>query len=133
MSRNHLVRVGALGHIGRFVAVDAVSYPRAARVIVRTARGLELGEVLGPAGEGWPEGTPDGSILRGVTVEDRLLEARLEQHRRQALEACSARLAEMRLDVALMEAELLFDGQTLLFYFLGELTPEVEALTAELA
>lgn len=130
--RQHLVRVGALGHVGRFTAVDAVRYPRASRVIVRTGRGLELGEVLAPP-TGAGSGSPDGSILRGVTVEDQLLVARLEKNRRAAFDACSARLAAMRSDVVLMDVEHLFDGQTLLFYFLGEITPAVEALTAELA
>ncbi len=51
MSRHHFVRVGALGNVGRFTSVDAVAYPRASRVIVRTSRGLETGEVLGPADE----------------------------------------------------------------------------------
>ena len=45
MSRYHLVRVGAMGQVGRFAAVDAVRYPRRSRVIVRTRRGLELGDV----------------------------------------------------------------------------------------
>ena len=46
MALHHLVRVGALGHVGRFTAVDAVRYPRDSRVVVRTGRGLELGEVF---------------------------------------------------------------------------------------
>ncbi len=132
MGRQHLVRVGALGHVGRFTAVDAVRYPRHARVVVRTGRGLELGEVLaGP--EGPDDGPADGSILRGVTVEDQLLAARLEKHRQAAFEACAARLLEMNSAAVLMDVEHLFDGGTLLFYFLGEMTPELESLTADLA
>jgi cell fate regulator YaaT (PSP1 superfamily) len=130
--RQHLVRVGALGHVGRFTAVDAVRYPRHAQVVVRTGRGLELGEVLA-APEGPDDGPADGSILRGVTVEDQLLAARLEKHRQAAFEACTARLLEMNAAAVLMDVEHLFDGRTLLFYFLGEMTPELESLTAELA
>jgi hypothetical protein len=37
-----------MGQVGRFTAVDAVRYPRRSRVIVRTRRGLEIGEVLTP-------------------------------------------------------------------------------------
>jgi hypothetical protein len=33
----------------------------------------------------------------------------------------------------LLDVEHLFDGRTLFFYFLGEVPPEVEAMTAELA
>jgi len=133
MGRQHLVRVGSLGTVGRFTAVDAVRYPRHARVVIRTGRGLELGEVLAPPVDQFGEGAADGSILRGVTVEDELLEARLEKNRQAAYDACAARLTEMNLPAVLMEVEPLFDGQTLLFYFLGEMSAELEALTAELA
>ena len=37
------------------------------------------------------------------------------------------------LDTTLVDVEYLFDGRSLLFYFLGEITPEVEALTDDLA
>jgi cell fate regulator YaaT (PSP1 superfamily) len=130
--RQHLVRVGALGHVGRFTSVDAVRYPRHTRVVVRTGRGLELGEVLSE-----PQGTDlapaDGSILRGVTIEDQLLASRLEKNRQEAFDACTARLAQAGSSAVLMDVEHLFDGRTLLFYFLGEMTPELEALTDELA
>lgn len=132
MSRQHLVRVGALGAVGSFTSVDAVLYPRASRVVVRTGRGLEVGEVLaGPDAETHLDS--DGSILRGITVEDDLLLARLERNRAEAYEACANRLAELNLSVALMDVEQLFDARTLVFYFLGEMTPEVAAVTAELA
>ena len=72
------MRVGALGHVGRFTSVDAVRYPRMRRVVVRTGRGLELGEVLTPPDDATDSAGRDGSILRGVTAEDQLLAARLE-------------------------------------------------------
>ena len=88
-SRQHLVRIGALGHVGRFTAVDAVRYPRAQPSRGAHPRGLELGEVLAPP-DGSPEGdTADGSIVRGVTAEDELLAARLQHHRDAAYEACA--------------------------------------------
>lgn len=122
-----------MGHVGRFTSVDAVSYPRASRVIVRTSRGLEIGEVLGPTDEVPVRGASDGSILRGITIEDELLEARLEKNRQKALDACTARLEELGISATLLDVEHLFDGRSLFFYFLGEVTPEVEAVTAELA
>src|SRR5689334_3851172 len=133
MSRQHFIRVGALGHVGRFISVDAVAYPRASRVIVRTSRGLETGEVLGPADEEVTRGNSDGSILRGMTVEDELIEARLQQKRQSALDACIERLKERGVSATLVDVEHLFDGRSLFFYFLGEVTPEIEAITAELA
>jgi cell fate regulator YaaT (PSP1 superfamily) len=133
MSRHHFVRVGALGHVGRFTAVDATSYPRTSKVIVRTARGLEIGEVLAPCDDELPRGAADGSILRGMTVEDHLLAARLEKKRQEAFVACQERLVELGASATLMDVEHLFDGRSLFFYFLGDVTEAVEAATEELA
>ena len=133
MWRHHLIRVGALGHVGRFTAVDATSYPRGTRVVVRTARGLELGEVLSPAADAPARGEADGSILRGLTIEDQLLEARLERNRQEAYTACAGWLAERGLAATLVDVEQLFDGRRLFFYFLGEPPPEIETLTEQLA
>jgi hypothetical protein len=133
MSRHHFVRVGVLGHVGRFTAVDATSYPRASRVVVRTGRGLEVGEVLAPYDDELPRGVADGSILRGMTVEDHLMAARLEKNRQAAFVACEEKLQELNVNATLMEVEHLFDGRSLFFYFLGEVTAAVEAATEELA
>jgi cell fate regulator YaaT (PSP1 superfamily) len=143
MWRHHLVRVGALGHVGRFTAVDAVGYPRGARVVLRTSRGLEIGEVLSPVQEAIAGNAPannsaargqsDGSILRGMTIEDQLLESRLEKNRHAAFAACADQIRQLRLPVTLMDVEHLFDGRSLFFYFLGDVPPELEAVTAELA
>jgi hypothetical protein len=62
-----------------------------------------------------------------------LLIARLEKNRNQAYDACVNRLAEWGSPAVLLDVEHLFDGQTLYFYFLGETSPELDALTAELA
>ena len=133
MARFHIVRVGALGHVGRFAAVDAARYPRRSRVIVRTDRGLEIGEVLTPPDEDRQSREGDGAILRGMTIEDQLLEARLLKNKQAAYDACQARLNELSLSAAADgHVEHLFDGQTLVFYFLGEQPPEIEPLIVEL-
>ncbi len=131
--RHHLVRIGALGHVGRFTAVDAVTYPRGARVIVRTSRGLETGEVLGAAEKSVAHGLSDGSLLRGMTIEDQLLEARLEKNRQAAFAACAERIRKLGSPATLVEVELLFDGRSLFFHFLGQPPAELEPLLAELA
>jgi len=132
MLGQHLVRVGVLGSVGRFAAADGQRYPRACRVICRTRRGLEVGEVLAPV-DSRSEQPCDGSLLRRVTVEDDLLIARLEKNRGAAYDACAARVAEHGLPAILLDVEHLFDGQSLCFYFLGDSGPELDELTAELA
>jgi cell fate regulator YaaT (PSP1 superfamily) len=134
MSRYHLIRVGAMGQVGRFAAVDAVLYPRHSRVVVRTRRGLEVGRVLTePDDRDDGRAFADGDILRGMTVEDELLEARLESHRHEAYAACAALLSEHKVPTMLVDVEHLFDGQGLFFYFLGEVPPVVETITGQLA
>lgn len=134
MPRFHLIRVGAMGQVGRFTAVDAVRYPRHSRVIVRTRRGLEVGSVLAEPDEA-DDGRAfaDGDLLRGMTIEDELLEARLEKHRHEAYHACASLLSEHKLTAVLVDVEHLFDGQGLFFYFLGEVPPEIESYTSRLA
>ncbi|MDX1948217.1 MAG: PSP1 C-terminal domain-containing protein [Pirellulaceae bacterium] len=132
MSGQHWIRFGAFGSVGRFAAVDSRCYPRGARVVCRTRRGLEIGEVLSPQGDS-SDGSADGTLLRGVTAEDDLLIARLEKNRDAAWQACQDRLVAAGIPAVLVDVEHLFDGQSLFFYFLGETTPELDAITAELA
>lgn len=134
MSRFHFVRVGAMGQVGRFSAVDGRSYPRRSRVVVRTRRGLEVGDVLAPPDDREDgHAFADGDLLRGVTVQDELLQARLEKNRQAAYAACTAMLAEAGVQAVLVDVEHLFDGQGLFFYFLGAIPPEIEVLTRQLA
>ncbi|WP_197528205.1 PSP1 C-terminal domain-containing protein [Posidoniimonas polymericola] len=128
---HHFVRVGLHGDVGRFRSTDSARYQRGRRVIVRTSRGLETGEVLSVAESA--ESQPDGDLLRAMTSQDHLLAERLEQRRGEAYDACVRLLAERRLQAVLMDVEHLFDGQGLYFHFLGDVPPEVEALTAELS
>lgn len=127
----HLLRVGAMAHLGWFRSVDAARYPRGARVIVRTARGMEQAEVLEHGDD--VRATVEGDVLRGVTIEDELLDARLRKNRDAAYAACAARIAALSLPVVLMDVEHLFDGETLIFHFLGETSPALDQITAELA
>ncbi len=129
MPNHHLVRVGTIGHVGRFAAVDAVQYPRGTRVVCRTRRGLEVGGVLSPVPA---RSSADGPLLRRLSVQDELLLARLDKHKDKAIRACTALLAERGFSTALLDVEPLFDGRTVYFYFLGDVTPELEAVTAEL-
>jgi cell fate regulator YaaT (PSP1 superfamily) len=129
----HLVRYGLLGHVGSFASVDAVRYPRRSRVVVRSPRGLEVGEVLADALDSDHAARIDGQILRPMTVQDDLLEARLERRRHEAFAACQQLLADAAVPAALVDVEHLFDGEGLFFYFLGDLPPQTAEITGRLA
>jgi cell fate regulator YaaT (PSP1 superfamily) len=123
-----------MGQVGRFTAVDAVRYPRHSRVVVRTKRGLEVGDVLTPPDDrDEHRDFADGEILRGMTVQDDLLHARLEKHRQEAYAACAKLLTSSGERAVLVDVEHLFDGQGLFFYFLGDVTPKLETFTERLA
>ena len=130
MNGQHLVRIGTLGHIGRFGATESARYPRDCPVVVRTERGLETGQVLA-----WSEdpAPADGIVLRRMTVEDELLAARLEHNKHRAIDACSRRLTELGVEATLLDVDPLFDGRRVYFYFLGSVPEQIEQVTDELA
>lgn len=134
MHIGHWVRYGSLGAVHRFTSVDATRYARGNRVVVRSEQGLQLGEVLADdLGENGQTAGKAGVILRAMTVEDELLAARMAKTQREALSACEQRLSELGLPAVLMDVEHLFDGGTLVFYFLGERSAALDAVADELA
>lgn len=122
-----------MGLVGQFRSPERTVYPRGRRVVVRTVRGVETGEVLAEPNGSDDASEADGELLRLMTTEDELLAERMERRRDEAFAECNKLLTDRRLPVALMDVELLMDGQGLYFYFLGDVTPEVDALTSELA
>ncbi len=132
MQYHHLVRIGQFGQVGRFSGVDSSIFPRSSRVVCRTSRGLEMGEVLA-ANTNRGDEQFDGQLLRGMTTQDELLLTRIEKNKNQAYQACAELLQQTGSTAALMDVELLLDGSSMFFYFLGDPPPEVDQMTAELA
>lgn len=118
-----------MARVGRFRATDGARYARGRRVIVRTERGLEVGEVLGDEAVA----DADGVLLRAMTDADELLAERLNRKRDAAYASCVELLRSRDSDEVLLDVEHLFDGRGLYFYFLGGPTSETESLITELA
>ncbi len=134
MTHAYLVRMGEFGAVGRFRSADAAAYQRGQRVVCRTSRGLEIGEVLGPSTHSEnDQARHDGDLLRRMSVEDELLNERLQRHQDEAFQACVDLLKSRRISASLMDVELLFDGSACYFYFLGDPPAEIAAVTDELA
>ncbi len=130
----YFVRYGAMGQLGVFFASQEAEFSRGTQVVVRSVRGLECGQVLAPCQEADAEGASGhGEILRRMSVEDHLLLARTQQRRTQALRRCEALLEQHGVPDVLIDAEYLLDGNTLVFYFLGETSPRLKELLGELA
>src|SRR5690242_19419188 len=92
----YLVSHGSAGDFGPFRSADPLECGRGDRVVVRTPRGLELGEVLCQAGsrrdEVFPPELAPGDLLRRATAEDEGQGDRMRQ-RAEALFADARRLA----------------------------------------
>ena len=144
----YLVRIGSLSQVGRFAVAEALQLSRHQRVVCRTARGIEVGQVLGVASLRGPESSPtessptgaslprgqteanqteanqtDGRILRRLTAEDELLWGHLQQLGKETFEQCSQWLEANHVPATLLDVEPLLDGQTLYFHFLTEVEP----------
>lgn len=127
----YLIRIGQFGQIGRFSSEFDLRISYGQRVICRTAKGLEVGEALGPDTSDSSE--VDGNILRLMTEADLLLEERLGRNRTSAIEKCQKLIDHRQLPVSILDAELTFDGRRLYFYFSGEPNEELDELTRQLA
>lgn len=150
------VRIGSWGEIVRCRVGGGGPYRRGTRVICRTTRGLEVGQVTAEATETDPialgdetsevdasTATLDGPrateiaslpmILRATTAEDELLIARLERYRRDAMEECRRCLAAAGSSAVLLEVDQVFDAGTLIFYFLSDPDPSDQQIVQQLA
>lgn len=134
MGVQHLVKIGLMGVVGQFDSPGFDVFPRDARVICRTRRGLEVGTVFCLLDDTGDESVAfDGQILRRPGAEDELIIARLERYRDRAFLACEKLIRDRGLPGVLIDVEHLFDGESVFFYFLGDVDDRLEALTQELA
>ncbi len=122
-----LLRVGFNGQIGRFLADEVGQLRRMDRTICRTARGLEIGVVLGFAEGTLGSGAADGRVLRRTTPEDELLLGHLQQLGEEAYVSCTEWLRQIDAHATLLQVEPLLDGKTLYFHFLSTVSEQIQA------
>lgn len=104
-------------------------------VIVETSQGTEIAEVVTP-----PEIMPDSEVVSGLRKIIRKansddLKKRKEQKEleREAFHICHQKINEHRLQMKLVDVELLFDESKLLFYFSAETRVDFRQLVKDLA
>ena len=118
----YVVAFGKSGGLGCFTVVEAIELSRGDRVIVQTGRGVELGEVLGPATLRQARligALAAGDILRRCTLEDDADQARLRRQADVLFEACRVRAADMGLPLQILDVEMLLDGRHAIVQFVG--------------
>jgi cell fate regulator YaaT (PSP1 superfamily) len=135
-SARYIVRHGAMRLLGEFTSADGLAFDRGARVVVRTERGQELGDVLcpstPPAVAYLPEPTR-GDVLRRMTDDDCRREESLRANAGKQFEAGARLVADHKLQMQLVDVEPLFGGERLIFYFLAEKRVDFRELVRAMA
>ncbi len=137
MEAKFVVRYGATRFIGEFASKGRDNYARNSQVILRTDRGVEVGEVLSVASDRTREylGATEskGHILREATEQDRQKIDELRLKEREEFLGCQALIAEHKMQMQLVDVEHLFGGERLLFYYISESRVDFRELVKALA
>jgi cell fate regulator YaaT (PSP1 superfamily) len=136
MPNTYVVRYGLMKFLGEFRGLPGQSHPRGQKVVIRSDRGQEMGEVLSPATDRtalFLENPIRGDILRVASAEDAEGEAKLKEHQKNGYEACREMIARRRLQMDLVDVEAILGGERLVFYYLAEKRVDFRELVKELA
>jgi cell fate regulator YaaT (PSP1 superfamily) len=110
-------------------------YRHGDRVVVRSPRGVELGEVLCPAS---PQAIaqlvdpPIGQILREVTAQDQADAARLASERSKLIGLCQQLSDDLGLALKVVDVEQLLGGERVVFYYLADERVDFRQLVKQL-
>lgn len=152
-AKQMLVRYGRLGLLGWFEHHESHIPRLNAHVIIKTERGLELGQIVGihsyrggqfksspeqveqyfcnrtkdyPLGEG-------GAFVRFASHEDLREQEHLEKNSIGEAKTCQRIAGELGLNMRVIEAEHLFGGERIVFYFTSENRVDFRDLVKRLA
>ena len=135
MVASYITRHGAMRFLGEYEANEAV-FRRGQAVVVRSERGLELGEVLCPATPESVKLIPEatrGQIVRAMTDADHTEAERIRQSEQRELDKCKEFVAQRSLQMEPVDVEHLFGGERIVFYFLAEKRVDFRELVKDLA
>ena len=113
------------------ITVGLENLQRGNRIVCRTARGLEIGDILCETHADLD--AEHGRWVRNAGPEDELLWNKLLELSQSASDACQRYLSDSGLPDVLLEVEPLMDGKTLFFHFLGEPTDATNQCVEQLA
>ncbi len=137
MSLRYVIRYGSMRHVADFSAKGQTMYRRGEQVIVRSHRGTEWGEILCEATDRTREylGSRDtvGRILRKATPEDERSRDEVFARERDVFRGGSELIAERRMPMQLVDVELIFGGERVVFYYLSENRVDFRELVKDLA
>ncbi len=153
--RKHILcRYGKMGNIGYF-AHDIEDFPDdATHVIVNTERGLEIAKIVGhetshhkgncsvkesqimqyakASCDNFPLDRK-GSVVRAANEQDVREQQHLDEGIAKELSYCETLINQQGLEMTLVDAERLFGGERIIFYFMAEGRVDFRQLVKELA
>jgi cell fate regulator YaaT (PSP1 superfamily) len=135
--RAYVVRYGITRFVGEFTWKPPQELRRYTSVICRTERGIEWGTVLSPATERTRSylglTAESGRVLRIATPDDESQRDAVMQQERHEFQSCRDLIRERGLPMQLIDAEHLFGGDRVVFYYLSEQRVDFRELVKALA
>jgi len=149
-----LVRYGRMNTLGFFEHSETHIPKVPTRVVVKTERGLELGYLVGqlcPYKGGQFKLNPDqvkeyfdkseielpvapaGKVIRFATASDINEERHLRKNTEQQIECCRRIVKELGLSMKIVDAEHIFGGERIIFYFMADSRVDFRDLVKRLA
>jgi cell fate regulator YaaT (PSP1 superfamily) len=132
----YVVRSGVMRALGIFSAGRDETFRRGVEVVVRTDRGMEIGEVLCEATEasfGQIKDAGHGQIMRLMTADDAHERSRLFDQARKEFQTCKRLIEQEKLEMRLVDVEHLFGGERVVVYYLAENRVDFRELVRQLA
>lgn len=119
----YIVRYGMLRSIGVMLSKNEESYRRGNEVVVRSDRGVEIGQVLCEATQdalSHLDSPPSGVILRSVSDDDTVAADGIDSDRSRKIEICRKHIKALGLAMKLIDVETLFGGERIIVYYLAD-------------
>lgn len=136
MPQTYVVRYGQMRILGEYRGLDGQEHPRGQRVVVRSDRGIELGEVLCKATDRtalFLENPVRGDVLRIATDLDLAAEKHLIDRQGDDLATCRDLIARRKLQMDLVDLETILGGERMVVYYLAEKRVDFRELVKDLA
>jgi cell fate regulator YaaT (PSP1 superfamily) len=136
MAQDYVVRYGRMRFLGEFSGLQGQDHPRGQAVVIRSDRGVELGEVLCPSSERTGRflvNPTRGEILRLPTPDDRAEEDRHAKAWDGYFATCTELVAKRRLQMDLVDLEIIHGRERVVFYYLAEKRVDFRELVKDLA
>src|SRR5262249_4817565 len=133
---SYVIRYGKMRFLGEYAGPRDQDYPRGRPVVIRSDRGIELGEVLCPATSRtaqFLENPVRGEILRPASEDDLAQAEAMAAAQREAFATCQELIDRRRLQMDLVDVEIILGRERIVFYYLAEKRVDFRELVKDLA